>query len=122
MKRLAIMAKPCAQYKTKGFAPMNSSCQNGNPDEATEKIENERAMVAIDDWEALPRNDASALLLDHPRLRQHHQLGLTQTQFATEDLDIVLTDERGTAGNAPGRLAIQRGWPGINEASPQLRM
>jgi hypothetical protein len=55
------MAKPCAQYKTKGFAPMNSSYQNGNPDEASERIENERAMVDIDDWEALPPNDASAL-------------------------------------------------------------
>lgn len=40
--------------------------------------------------------------LDHPRLRQHHQLGLTQTQFAAEDLGVVLADERGTAGNAPG--------------------
>jgi hypothetical protein len=60
--------------------------------------------------------------LDHPRLRQHHKLGLAQTQFAAEALNVVFADERGAAGNAPGRLTIQRSRPSIDKASPEFRM
>src|SRR4029450_13803703 len=60
--------------------------------------------------------------LDDARFSQESQLGFLQPECSAENLLVVLADERGTPGDAPGRTVVDRRPAGANEAASKCRV
>src|SRR4051794_14318236 len=53
---------------------------------------------------------------------QDGQLAARQAQFPAIDLGVVFADQRRAPGDAPQRGAVDRGLPGIGEATAEVRV
>src|SRR5713101_2827621 len=60
--------------------------------------------------------------LDDSRFSQEGQLGFLHSEFSAENLLVVLADERGTPGDAPGRTVVDRRPARIDEAASEFRV
>src|SRR5947208_14032902 len=60
--------------------------------------------------------------LDHARFSQEGQFGFWHPEFCAENLLVVLADERGTPGDAPGRTIVDRRPARIDEAASEFRV
>jgi len=60
--------------------------------------------------------------LDDARFSQEGQLGFLQPECSAENLLVVLADERGTPGDAPGRTVVDCRSTRVDEAASEFRV
>src|SRR6266849_4277944 len=60
--------------------------------------------------------------LDDSRFSQEGQLGFLHPEFSAENLLVVLADERGTPGDAPGRTVVDRRSARVDETASEFRV